>query len=608
MVWNSPFDHPSYKPKPRPKKKAKPKAKPKPEKKPAPSRRKVRRKAKPVYAKMEEPRADGSCLRSPCRPWDDAGWFMDPKVGTAAVLDAMNEVRHGSPKLRRRAVLVTTGHKTVTTPSGKKKKVPIQEVDYPAYRGPLEAHLPGNGKWPLSVACGLGVDSVAILVGLVQLYRKTRKKHWVPKSITFADTGGEQHSTYELLPKLNRWLKKNGFPPIQVIAYSSANKIAGSRSWGTGVTLEIDCLNKQTLPSISFHGDNNSCSLKFKVEGQESWLREQVELGNLRVPQGGRLIRAIGYDSSEDDRMIGGGTYASDGERASGFQAWYPLIEWDWDRSRCIAEIIHEFTGSYAVTKKTAKVVPRKSSCFFCGAMKPFEIAALPKDLLKRALFMEQVAIQGRHGIGKKGKGSMRGLGGGLNWGDFAQGKISPRAYVQQAVIYGTVYKQVRKRATGELVWEVDHYGAPKPSFNPDRQYHQPGTGPLISKAEFEKVARDAKAWVKAAKGLKKPGTDIVCLPAAKKLPAYTKILGFRGSPVIEYDRLRDVIIPALEERADMEHRAGTKAERERQLVEDQAECLRELVRRSKKARARRNPRRLPVVPQNILLLGGQDD
>jgi hypothetical protein len=54
------------------------------------------------------------------------------------------------------------------------------------------------------------------------------------------------------------------------------------------------------------------------------------------------------------------------------------LREWGWKREDCIERIRAE-----------GLPVPRKSSCFVCPAMKPHEVDALPKHLLRRIVLME---------------------------------------------------------------------------------------------------------------------------------------------------------------------------------------------------------------------------
>jgi len=60
-------------------------------------------------------------------------------------------------------------------------------------------------------------------------------------------------------------------------------------------------------------------------------------------------------------------------------------------------EDLRRFQAGLAEIEAELGQAPPKSSCFFCGAMTRPEIAALPKDLLMRALLIEAVANRGRH-------------------------------------------------------------------------------------------------------------------------------------------------------------------------------------------------------------------
>lgn len=86
------------------------------------------------------------------------------------------------------------------------------------------------------------------------------------------------------------------------------------------------------------------------------------------------------FDASphELDRANGCSTYAVQDEEADRYQLRYPLQEWGWDLARCIAEI-----------QRAGLPVPDKSSCYFCSAMKPWEVDALTPDKLRRIVIIE---------------------------------------------------------------------------------------------------------------------------------------------------------------------------------------------------------------------------
>jgi hypothetical protein len=266
--------------------------------------------------------------------------------------------------------------------------------------------------WPLVVACGVGVNSTAMLVEFV-------KKKIVPDLILFADTGGEKPETYAYLPVVQEYLKGVGFPPVETVRYEP--KTALYR------TLEGQCLHTGTLPSIAYGG--RSCALKYKVSPQNKRITELYPPAAF-VPKGRRVVRAIGFDAAEERRTYAGvvkavGLDAGEGHRltwarpkAGGtdgrrsreawldehfFAYWYPLFDWHLDRAACERAV-----------RGAGLPVPVKSACFFCPASKKSEILALrdrhPR-LLDRALSIEANA--------KPNLTSVRGLGRSFAWADF---------------------------------------------------------------------------------------------------------------------------------------------------------------------------------------------
>jgi hypothetical protein len=202
---------------------------------------------------------------------------------------------------------------------------------------------------PLVVSWGGGVNSTAMLIGMME--RGIR-----PNWILFADTGGEKPETYEFRTRLGSWLFKAGFPPIATV-YND----------GMYGQLETECLEKHTLPSIAF--GFKSCSDKYKRRPQEKALR-------LYFPNGEQIRMAIGFDAGESRRA----TYTE----TQRYQYWFPLIEWGWDREKCIEAI-----------GRAGLPVPVKSACFFCPSSKKAEVLALAKehpDLFARATAMERNA------------------------------------------------------------------------------------------------------------------------------------------------------------------------------------------------------------------------
>ncbi len=304
----------------------------------------------------------------------------------------------------------------VKAPCGGGVSVPRNEIDaaLASVSAPRVKRRPLPSD-PLVVSYGLGVDSTAMLVGLAALFREGREE-FRPEIILFADVGAEKDESYAYMGRMNRWLKSVGFPTVQVVAWATEHTAKG---YGAARTLEQQCLINQTMPSISASKFGASlCSVLWKQDTMNRWMEIKSGLLEQRrgegwvTKSGGKIVKAIGYDSDETKRAQKG-TFRVDQElrslkdkgRAPIYEYWYPLQAWGWDRARCIAEI-----------ETAIGAAPPKSSCWYCGAMKKPELLELPKEELMRALLIETVAARGRHGENQD-----FGLGGTFRWLDFAK-------------------------------------------------------------------------------------------------------------------------------------------------------------------------------------------
>lgn len=220
---------------------------------------------------------------------------------------------------------------------------------------------------PLVLAYGLGVDSTAVLVGLHQ--RGIR-----PDAILFADTGSEHPSTYSYLPVINCWLRSVGFPEVTVVRY-----VPKRFKFAPYSTLEGNCLSNSTLPSLAF--GRKSCSLKWKRAPQDKWTAKWAPARSAWA-KGLPLIKMLGYDAGPADSKRGWNV--TDEEK---YTYWYPLRDWGWDRAECQRQIA-----------AADLPVPRKSSCFFCPAMKEHEVLDLVEnwpELADRIVEIERRAAPG---------------------------------------------------------------------------------------------------------------------------------------------------------------------------------------------------------------------
>jgi 3'-phosphoadenosine 5'-phosphosulfate sulfotransferase (PAPS reductase)/FAD synthetase len=235
-------------------------------------------------------------------------------------------------------------------------------------------------KSPLVVAYGAGVDSTAMLIGMAQ--RKER-----PDLILFADTGDEKPGTYAYLPVINAWLKSVGFPPVTEV--KNPRPVSGDKS------LSDSCLRLGTLPALAY--GMHQCSLVWKRDPQHKYIKNWQPAIDARA-SGEVVTTCIGYDAGARDSQR---QYKAEGKESPGFRNRFPLIEWGWDRVRCLEEIA-----------AAGLPVPPKSACFHCPASKKHEIEELRNehpDLFAKAIQMEETARA-------KGLTKILGLGRNFSW------------------------------------------------------------------------------------------------------------------------------------------------------------------------------------------------
>jgi hypothetical protein len=216
-------------------------------------------------------------------------------------------------------------------------------------------------KVPHIVAFGGGVDSTAMIIGLIEQQRPI-------DLILFADTGGERPHTYEHINSFSKWLVNKGYPSITTV-----KKV---RRDGSLETLEQECHRRHNLPSIAY--GFKSCSQKHKIQPQDKFLNHW-QLTKDCWKNGLKAVKYIGYDAGESHRADNAAKRLD-----PKYNYEYPLIEWGWEREDCLEAI-----------EKAGLKSPGKSACFFCPSSKKHEIIELNErypDLLKRALAIEEQA------------------------------------------------------------------------------------------------------------------------------------------------------------------------------------------------------------------------
>lgn len=214
------------------------------------------------------------------------------------------------------------------------------------------------------VADGMGVDSTAVLV---QLHRMGLR----PDAVLHADTGDEHPLTVAYRDVRRLWLREVGFPDLTIVkrAPSKPGRGRARKDGQAGVsytTLGENCIANHTLPSLAF--GFKACSVKWKIAPQNAWTKRWKPAQNA-WKRGQRVVKLIGYDAGPVDSRR-----AHELGNDAQYTYLYPLREWGWDRERCIEEI-----------RRAGVSVPRKSSCVYCPASKPHEIAELVRDYLEIA-------------------------------------------------------------------------------------------------------------------------------------------------------------------------------------------------------------------------------
>lgn len=263
----------------------------------------------------------------------------------------------------------------------------IQPEDYPK---------PTHDKQPLVVACGMGTDSIGMLV---EMHRRGIR----PDIVEWADTGSERWHTYAYVNTLMDWLGRVGFPPLLIVRKRCPD--AGHRG------LADQLWNTEQLPSVAFH-KNHSCSVKWKLEPQRDYHKFLTWMCYVESKT------AIGFSAEETNRQAHGAAEAvgfADGETSrksyqlvdqDGYTTYFPLQEWGITRKGCVDLIADEGLPQ-----------PGKSSCFFCSMMKLCEVRELPEGQRETAFAIEDRAEDG----GKLNK--IRGLRKGKNqkWSEWIE-------------------------------------------------------------------------------------------------------------------------------------------------------------------------------------------
>lgn len=221
-------------------------------------------------------------------------------------------------------------------------------------------YLTAGAPPPIVLAYGMGVDSTALLIEL-------EARGEVPDLVLTADPGAEKPATYEYQKLIAAWMAARHIP-YEVVRYVPRR----FKHWPPYYSILANVLTNATLPSISL--GRHSCSLKWKVAPQDAFLKQWAP-AKAAWACGQKVTRLIGYDASPADTRRYAHASALDDPL---FDCRYPLREWNWTRDRCVARI-----------EAAGLPVPPKSSCFFCGAIRPDEVRVLPTWCLRLIVLIE---------------------------------------------------------------------------------------------------------------------------------------------------------------------------------------------------------------------------
>jgi hypothetical protein len=215
-----------------------------------------------------------------------------------------------------------------------------------------------------------------------------------PDLIMFSDVGAERENTYGYLEIINEWLEYVGFPPVTVVRYVPQK----FKHWPPYYTIEENCLTNGTLPSLAYGG--HACSSKWKIQAQAKYLKTWAPAVQAWAA-GVKVTKCIGFEASPHElrRTKRCSTFAVQDEDQTKTTLTFPLQDWGWDRDECKRQI-----------EKAGLVVPPKSSCYFCPAMKPWEVEELSTRQLASIVIIEARAAP-RHLAHAAAKGWPYGVG-----------------------------------------------------------------------------------------------------------------------------------------------------------------------------------------------------
>ena len=188
-----------------------------------------------AQALQQLPRGGAPLVRGPRRDARPQRRAPGGGVSAGGTVELAPARRAPGPRRARRSTARASTAATVAAPPG---ELAAESRPIAWARQLTLALFPVPARPPLVVSCGLGVDSVSMLIGM-------RARGIVPDLILFADTGDEKPETYAYLPILQAWLAANGFPPVTVVRLGTVHGDLGVYS-----TLYENCYaERNVMPS-----------------------------------------------------------------------------------------------------------------------------------------------------------------------------------------------------------------------------------------------------------------------------------------------------------------------------------------------------------------------
>jgi len=227
-----------------------------------------------------------------------------------------------------------------------------------------------------AAACiGMGVDSAAKALRFIHEPEILAAKGLTLDEVVFitAMVGDEFDSTRaHMVEHLLPLFREHGVRYVQVArAAHSMRGVCYEVLDDSRCPTELHFGGRYKLSDEYFHNGSGpelgkrKCSMKNKGEVLDGWLRDNL-------PAGVEFLHSIGYAKGEESRAAKDDMFAGAVKGGPVRVPWHPLIEWGWDRKKCLSYI----------EEKTGVADWPKSCCVFCPFAGPRKNPDLNKDHL----------------------------------------------------------------------------------------------------------------------------------------------------------------------------------------------------------------------------------